>query len=593
MTIGMALSQSCKDYLDQVPDDVLTVDDIFKSKEYVDKYLANIYTNIPNELMQRVVSWGHSGPWVSSSDEAMYNWDFHYSNNMNKSTWAATDYYVAFFWTDWYKSIRSANDFIDKIDAANSVEISDALKVRYKAEARALRAMYYFWLVRMYGPVPLINKVLEPDAPLTELLVERNTFDECIDFIVAELDAAYINLPRVPVNQEYGRITKGIVKAYKGQALMLSASPLFNGNTDLAPMVNKAGTPLINQQYNSNKWKLAADAAKAFIDEFVPGTYSLYTVADNDPFMAAYLACKDVSLVNWNREWIFGRSNSGVLSWHDKTPLHRGFTTEVQGYGALGVTQKMVDAYFMDNGLGINENGSNYQQTGFVNFKAPFDIKARSTYAQWVNREPRFYVGVTYNNSYWLYQGSNDREVVTIMEFSGNSGRSQSASDISPTGYTVRKDVTNNDNSRGSMLLRLAEVYLNYAEALNEYDPNNPNIITYLNLIRSRAGIPIYGAGPGQVPVPASQIAMRAAIRKERQVELSFESVRYFDCRRWKISMVTDNEPVRGMNMYVDGNAFYQTRIITNRIFKQRDYLWPIPNDEILKNNLLVQNLDW
>lgn len=591
IAIVMTLSNSCKSYLDQVPDDVLTIDKIFSSKEFVDSYLANIYSNIPNELMQRYINSNHSGPWIASSDEAMYNWDFNYSNNMNKSTWAATDGTVSAFWTDYYKSIRSATDFISKINGANAIEINDAQKLRYKAEARALRALYYFWLVRMYGPVPLINTVLEPDAPLSDLLVERNTFDECINFIVTELDAAYVNLPEKPINDEYGRMTKGVVKAYKAQVLLLSASPLFNGNTDMAKLTSKAGTPLINQVYDQNKWKLAADAAKAFLDEFVPNVYDLYTVANPDPFIAAYQATRNVTLVNWNKEWIYARPNSGVYSWHDKTPLHKGYTTEVQGFGALGATQRIVDAYFMANGKSINENGSNYVESGFVDYKAPFDVKARSTYAQWANREPRFYVGITYNNSYWLYQGSNSREVVTVMEFSGNSGRSQSASDISPTGYTVRKDVSNNSNSRGALMLRLAQVYLDYAEALNEYNPSSTDILSSVNLIRNRAGIPAYGSP--QLPAPSGQEAMRTAIRKERQVELAFESVRYFDCHRWKIAMTTDNGPVHGMNMYTDGAAFYKPTVVTTRTFRERDYLWPIPNDEILKNNLLKQNPGW
>jgi hypothetical protein len=143
------------------------------------------------------------------------------------------------------------------------------------------------------------------------------------------------------------------------------------------------------------------------------------------------------------------------------------------------------------------------------------------------------------------------------------------------------------------MLLRLGQIYLDYAEALNEYEPGNPDILTYLNLIRKRAGVPAYGNASGQIPVSTDQSIMRSIIRRERQVELSFESVRYFDCHRWKIAMETDNEPVRGMNMYADGSAFYQLTTVADRTFRQRDYLWPIPNDEILKNSLLVQNPGW
>lgn len=584
---------SCSDFLDQVPDDVLTEEDIFKSKEYVDEYLAQIYANLPNELRQRFVGTEYSGPWTAASDEAKYNWDFNYANNLNFSTWATTDSEVSTFYTNWYKSIRNATDFIDQIDGANEAEVNAALKSRYKAEARALRAMYYYFMVRMYGPLPLINDVIAVDAESEEIMRPRNTMQECIDTIVSELDLAYVDLPIAPVNSEYGRITKGMAKAYKVQALMLNASPLFNGNSDLSGLINTDGTALINQTYDENKWKLAADAAREFLDEFVPGTYDLYVESNSDPFMQAYLSCKNVMTSQWNKEWIFARSVSSNNSQYDKTPKHVGYTSDIQGGGALGATQKIVDAYFMDNGLSISASGSGYQSSGFSGFQAPFDVQARSTYNQWVNREPRFYVGITYNNSYWLNQSSNTSQVITVMEYSGNSGRVQSTSDVSPTGYIIRKDVAANGNSRGSIQLRLAQIYLDYAEALNEYSPGHADILTYLNLVRERAGIPTYGSGTGQIAIPSDQTAIRTAIRLERQVELAFESVRYFDCRRWKTAATAFAGEVYGMNMYESGNAFYEQTLIENRTFRQKDYLWPIPNDEILKNELMVQNPGW
>ncbi|MGX5690463.1 RagB/SusD family nutrient uptake outer membrane protein [Arcticibacter tournemirensis] len=591
---GLFVSSGCSDFLDQIPDNVLTVEDIFKSKDYVDDYLTQIYANIPNELSQRLGE-QFSGPWTAGSDEAKYNWDFNYANNLNRSTWATTDGTVSNLWNNFYKSIRNATDFIDKIDGANEAEVNTAMKSRYKAEARALRAMYYYWLVRIYGPVPMVNKVLPVDAPLSEVLLPRSSFDECISFIVGELDQAYNDLPIIPVDDEYGRITKGIVKAFKVEALMLNASPLFNGNADMAGLVNKDGKQLINQSYDANKWKAAADAAKEFLDLFVPVTYDLYVdpSTTSDPFIKAYLSTRNVMSAEWNKEWIFARPKSMNRSEYDKTPKHVGYTTAVQGAGALGATQKMVDAYFMANGLSIGNQGSGYQSTGSSDFKAPFDVKARSTYNQWINREPRFYVGITYNRSYWLFQGSNTSEVVSVMELSGNSGRKQSTSDVSPTGYIVRKNVVGNSNDRGNVQLRLAQIYLDYAEALNEYDPGNSNILKYLNLIRERAGIPTYGSGQGQISVPATQSLMREAIRKERQVELAFENVRYFDARRWKIASTEFAGEVYGMNMFGDGNAFYGKTLIETRTFRQRDYLWPIPNDEILKNELMVQNPGW
>ncbi|GHE36584.1 RagB/SusD family nutrient uptake outer membrane protein [Sphingobacterium griseoflavum] len=592
-TASLLSASSCAGFLDQIPDNILTTDDIFKSKNYIDNYLAQVYANLPNELAQRLGE-QYSGPWTAGSDEAKYNWDFNYANNLNRSTWSTTDGSVANYWDNFYKSIRNASDFIDKIDGAvETSEITAEYKSRYKAEARALRALYYFYLVRVYGPVPIIETVLPPDAPLADVLKARNTMDECIAYITSEFDLAYADLPVTPVSAEYGRMTKGIVKAFKQQALMLNASPLFNGNADLAALTNTDGTALINQNYDQNKWKLAADAAKDFIDEFVPTVYDLYVVANADPFMQAYLSTRNVMSAEWNKEWIFARPNSMNRSQYDKTPKHIGYPTEVQGAGALGVTQKMVDAYAMANGLAITANGSGYVGSGFSNFKAPFDNKERSTFNPWTNREPRFYVGVTYNKSFWLNQVSSSNEVVTNMELSGNSGRKQSTSDVSPTGYIVRKNVVVNSNNRGSVQFRLALIFLDYAEALNEYEPGNAQIITYLNRIRTRAGVPTYGAAAGQLPIPASQAAMREAIRKERQIELAFENVRYFDCRRWKTAASEFAGEVFGMNMFADGNAFYEKTLIENRVFRQRDYLWPIPNNEILKNKLLVQNPGW
>jgi hypothetical protein len=177
--------------------------------------------------------------------------------------------------------------------------------------------------------------------------------------------------------------------------------------------------------------------------------------------------------------------------------------------------------------------------------------------------------------------------------YNGNSGRSQSTSDVSPTGYVVRKNVANNGNGRGALLLRLANIYLDYVEALSESDPSNADIVKYLNLIRKRAGIPQYGAGTGAIAIPSGQ-AMKDAIRSERRIELAFENTRYFDTRRWKIAATTDAGAFYGMDMSKNDNSFYNKTLLETRIFrKERDYLFPIPYDEVLKNNNMVQNPGW
>jgi hypothetical protein len=300
-----------------------------------------------------------------------------------------------------------------------------------------------------------------------------------------------------------------------------------------------------------------------------------------------------VVITDWNSEWIFARSNSGSYTQYDRTPKHVGAATPSsanQGGGALGVTQTMVDAYAMANGLPITDAASGYVSSGFSSFKAPFDVAARNTFNPWVGREPRFYVGVTYTGSYWLNQVSGST-LITDFTFNGNSGRVQSTSDVTPTGYVIRKDVTKSDGARGAIMLRLANIYLDYAEALNESTPGDADILKYVNLIRQRAGVPAYGSTG--LPAPANQAAMRLAIRAERRVELAFENARYFDTRRWKIAETTDAGPFYGMDMTKSDNTFYNKTLLETRVFKKRDYLFPIPNDEVLKNNNMVQNPGW
>src|SRR5699024_10132771 len=156
--------------------------------------------------------------------------------------------------------------------------------------------------------------------------------------------------------------------------------------------------------------------------------------------------------------------------------------SENTGSGGMGATQTMVDAYFMANGLPIDDPNSGYQETGFSTFQAPYDFEERRTFNQWVNREPRFYVGITYNGSLWL--NTDPEPIVTKTWYQGNSGKQIGGNDFTRTGYIVRKNKGIGSGNETIPMIRLAEIYLNYVEALNEYDPGNPDILEYLNKIR-------------------------------------------------------------------------------------------------------------
>ncbi|HMP94935.1 MAG TPA: RagB/SusD family nutrient uptake outer membrane protein, partial [Phnomibacter sp.] len=187
----------------------------------------------------------------------------------------------------------------------------------------------------------------------------------------------------------------------------------------------------------------------------------------------------------------------------------------------------------------------------------------------------------------------------SIVEFfdTGNSGKRGAARDWPKTGYTARKNLHPSTNfatssfvNRPAMLIRLAEIYLNYAEALNEFQPGNPNILVYLNAVRERAGLQPLAAG-------LSQSEMREQIHLERRLELSFEQHRYFDVRRWKKANTSSDKqggPLFGMNMdkgsAINDPSFYQRTVaVTRAQWSRKNYFWPAPQSEIDRNKMLVQ----
>lgn len=583
---------ACSKYLDQVPDDRLTIEETFRTWGTAQEFLADVYRRVPDEFGQRNPGGDNcAGLWTGGSDEAEYLWSFVRSNDVNIGNWDANSGVVGDYWRNYYRGIRAASVFMENADKIT--DLSPQLIVQYKAEARALRAMYYFYLMRIYGPVVLLGESTPPvDA---NLQLPRSSFDECVDFVTAELEKAATDLPvNQPNDQDYGHITKGIAMAFRANALMYAASPLYNGNTDLAAMANKDGKHLISQTYDAGKWQKAADAYRAFLTEFVPGKYDLFRKNDANGNYSAYLSCRDVLLTDWNKEVILARpKNSLGPRQYELCPYHNGASSrDVKGSGGLGATQNMVDAFFMANGRSINDPASGYVTSGYSDFQTPYDTHTKSIYNQWVNREPRFYVNITFDGSTWL--NTSFGEITTRLYNTGNSGKKTGGGDYSPTGYIVRKAMGLgkwDTEGRTLVLLRLAEVYLNYAECVNEADPTNPDALKYLNLIRERAGIPQYGSA--ELPAPVGQDAMRDAIRRERRVELAFENNRFFDVRRWKIAEQTENGPMYGLNISADLPEFLNVVPFETRVFSKRHYFFPLPSNDVNNDKELVQNPGW
>jgi hypothetical protein len=598
---------SCKKgFLDQVPDDRLTIEQVFQRRKLSEEFLANIYSYIKDESLQ--FKEDHN-PWMGTSDEAdvTYARATHPTYYMNIGAWDQSSGYYN-FWGHYYKGIRAATEFIQNIPGneeilrlSNGQELID----KYAAEARALRAFYYFCLIRQFGPAVILpgDEVIPPDLSFEEMQHPRNSYDECVDYILEELDKSAAVLPQwytsptgESLDQEYGRMTKSFIMALKSRVLLYAASPFYNGNTDLSGFKNKDGKQLINQQYSVKKW---ADAAKAAKDVIDLNKFSLYKENTNG-VLNPFLSYQNLFLTPWNSEVIYGRPANDLKTWElQLTPRF------ANGYSSTGATQQLVDAYAMANGeepiMGYNTNGSpiinqasGYTETGFSTTAGTYTTTG--TFNMWVNREPRFYVSIAYNGSQWINKTAEGIKIIQLYD-SGNTGRKGGGDNYSRTGYLIRKNIHPSGNpkagtfaKRPMIYFRLGEIYLNYAEALNESDPSNPDILTYLNLIRERAGI----AG---IPAGLNQDQMREKIRHERKIELAFEALRWFDTQRWKIAEQTNAGKYYGMNIEagtsVNDPEFHKRTVFETRVFMKKHYWFPIAQYEMDRGKLLVQNPGW
>ncbi|WP_442588908.1 RagB/SusD family nutrient uptake outer membrane protein [Pedobacter sp. AW31-3R] len=580
LLLSCVFTTSCKKaFLDKQPDDMLDLDQVFKNRLETERYLRNVYSYLPDEIYP-------FSNYSGISDEGDIIFSAATSNQINTGNWSPISIPFDEFGGD-YRGIRSASVFINKVsecrDCENYVPGSTAI---WAAEARALRAWYYFSLLRKYGPVAIIREVLPVDIDASATQIPRNSYEECIDYIIAELDAAKAVLPqRITADQDYGKVDQRVVLAMKSRILLYAASPLWNGNTDFSNFRNADGKQLVNVTFDKEKWKKAADVAKELIDLLPAG---LYKNSDNPADFDPFISYRDLFFERWNREVIWARPGNSSAQWEK----HIG-PRQVNGYNGGCVTQMQVDAYHMANGLRINDEGSGYVENGFSTADGKYS--KNGDWNMYTNREPRFYATVLYNGGIWPYVGNGTIKIQ--MYATGLSGKNGSH-DFSTTGYLIKKfsspntDLVNGRHIQMAYIyFRLGEIYLNYAEALNEYyDGGHPDIATYVNLIRQRGGI---------APLPAnlSQSDMRERIRRERRIELAFEGHRLFDTRRWKIAEQTDGGQMYGMNVsrgtsFTD-TEFYQRSVFETRVFQRKHYLWPIPQSEMDRNKVMVQNPGW
>ena len=607
----MQLLTSCVDYLDKESDTELTLPMVFEDKTRTEGWLANVYSHVPDPY------WGYARKlgWDILSDdmtasERWRQWDWKVIP-MLLGEWTPSTDWDGNYWSRLPQLIREANIFIENVHPLPDQGIS-ATEVTYmKAEMRFMIAYYYYLLSNTYGPVPFKPNYIAPtDFNLADLMEGQRPYYEVVDWVDKELKEVAEILPaKYTEARKYGRATSIMCLAVRARMLLFAASPLVNGNPDYANHKNKDGENLFSTTADKTKWAYAAQACKELIDAAEAAGHKLYTEKNDDGTIDPFMSYQNLFLTRYdegNTEILFARPGGSEYGEYEKhaTPAASG------GSGGLGVTQSLVDAFFMENGLPINDDNSEYVETGYSVSDETRDntvwdtevnggaINKKNTYNMYCHREPRFYITVSYNNSYFTQEKR-------VFNFFNGSADNPHTHDAPQNGYLIRKKISPDLNVkqgtykyRPGIVYRLGEAYLNYAEALNESDPGNGDILVYLNKIRERAGIRQYTTGATDdnfIHVDLNdQAEMRKLIRAERRVELSCEGIRYDDLRRWKEAENVLNGDFYGMNFSgKDNSSFYVRTPYLKRVYKKAYYWFPIHQSEIDKNDKLVQSPYW
>ncbi|NIG57485.1 RagB/SusD family nutrient uptake outer membrane protein [Chitinophaga sp. Cy-1792] len=519
-----------KQPLEFVNDD-LVFDKLDSLGVYAEKYLYNVYSDLPNGF-NRI----NSNILDAGADDALPSSNSDIVNYFSNGIWSPYNL-PDNRWDQCYGAIQKVNLFLSKID---QVPLKTAgLKDQWKNEARFIRAISYFELIKRWGGVPLVgDKVFDLTS---DLAFTRNSYTDCVKYITTEVDTAVKYLPASYATAYFGRATKGAAMALKARVLLYAASELNNPD------------------HSTDKWIAAANAAQ---DVMNLGTYSLTTAFD-DPYMKR-------------------KTSETILAFM----TGQGYTVEIQNgpigskrgdLGRTNPTQELVNEFEMANGKMISDATSGY------NPAAPY-----------TGRDPRFYLTVFHNGMSWL-----SRNVET---FDGGIDRPQgfgkATSGETRTGYYMRKFLSTAGTTSSYTstdhcfpIFRYSEILLNYAEAANEAYGPVKGVYDAIEAVRKRAKL-----NPYTLPTGLTQDQMRQRIRHERRVELAFEEHRFWDIRRWKIAETVLNQPLHGIQITkaTDGTLSYQVvEAATTKFQADRMYLYPIPYKELLSNTNMRQNPNW
>lgn len=616
---------SCSDFLDQIPEEKLSEDNLFKSKDDVIKVLTQVYSYYKSPI------WFRDNPGLAA-DDMDYNWSDYDAQKKDMGQYSPSSS-IYNHWNSYYNMIRTSQYFLNGIDLCVDEKLTENERTWWKGEAKFLQAYYYFLLISEYGPVPIIDHVYEGkelDVVLASGL-PRATFDECVDYIdgllveaIDQLDLLYT----VSSPERAARASKCAAWFLRSRLWLYAASPLYNGAqspsgksyTHVLPKgVNDE--PLINSTLDVEKWKKAMDYSIEAINLCKSASRGLYTremAGVNDGYSAYW------KTMNYTRggdpcvENVFYKQN---FSTNDVR--QHSLPTSWGGWTGLCPTQSHVDEYFVSNGLMPEDDENFKKQSGFITYEA--DGHEIKLYKRYMNRDPRFYVNILFPRQYsyavlgneeesystrWGYNTTQEwTDYVWYRPFNdGPDGyQSKSGRDFTSTGYLMIKFTGKADNKTAKgdyavSVFRYAELLLNYTEAAFEYYAATgtdlsakEEVFIYWDEIRNRVQLPDVRSAYKKAGITLTTSKIRDLIHREREIELAFEGHRYYDNRRWLIAEREGGDKY-SLDVYkneTDPDFWNEKYVFETRYWDDKMYFMPIPQNEVDKNPLLTQNTLW
>lgn len=637
LSLALILSVSGCNYLDVVPDnDIETIETIFEKRDQAENWFKYCHTFLMPYTASII-----SNPAYTGADEVVagdflrqqfsYNWAGFFIGDGLQMT---ADPYGNIWRKDAaYNAIRYCNTFLEKIwDVYN---MDDSEKTLWSAEIKALKAHYYFELLRRYGPIILVPENIATNASIGEMKQPRRPVDACVEEIVALLDEAMKDLP--PMKQKptsrWAYHSLESAASLKALTLFYAASPLFNGNSAFANFTSKKGENFFNPTYDHEKWKRAAEATDTALMICLNNGKNL--VSSGNGSLRNIMSDIEESSLAKNFEsneaiFMIQYENRTLASWTKWTrPYFRSNDSDYndQLLGCIAPSMKMVEMYYTNHGLPIDQDRewdytSRYQigkETDSY-YKNVVLLDTDSILRLHLRREPRFYAHIAADRCYFQ-RGINihaQKDVVRAYQgerFGTLYSQISSSQTQNLTGYYMKKGsrstLSNTDyknafsNEEACVLIRLADLYLMKAEAWNEYldAPDKEHVYDPLNAVRTRAGIPTieeawenYSRNPDKIK---TREGMREIIHREWDVEFAFEGRRFWNLRRWLTAEKELNTKlygwiITGKTQRQFYNNFEGPVVVWSKrqFLAPRDYLFPIRSEEILISGC-EQNPNW